>query len=46
MPQTLRDQRADEVEIRALVHRYADAASRRDPAGVAATFTADGRVAG
>ena len=25
-----------------LVHRYADAASRRDPAGVASTFTADG----
>ena len=33
---------ADELEIRALVHRYADAASRRDPAGVAATFTPDG----
>jgi ketosteroid isomerase-like protein len=33
---------ADEVAIRALVHRYADAASRRDPAGVADTFTADG----
>lgn len=33
---------ADEVAIRALVHRYADAASRRDPDGVADTFTADG----
>jgi ketosteroid isomerase-like protein len=33
---------ADELEIRALVHRYADAASRRDPAGVAGTFAADG----
>lgn len=33
---------ADEHEIRSLVHRYADAASRRDPAGVASTFTADG----
>ena len=32
----------EELAIRALVHRYADAASRRDPAGVAATFTADG----
>jgi ketosteroid isomerase-like protein len=35
----------DELEIRALVHRYADAASRRDPAGVAGTFTADGEWA-
>ena len=33
---------ADEQEIRNLVHRYADAASRRDPAGVASTFTDDG----
>ena len=33
---------ADELEIRSLVHRYADAASRRDPAAVASTFTHDG----
>jgi uncharacterized protein (TIGR02246 family) len=33
---------ADEHEIRNLVHRYADAASRRDPVGVASTFTVDG----
>jgi uncharacterized protein (TIGR02246 family) len=33
---------ADELEIRSLVHRYADAASRRDPAAVASTFTNDG----
>ena len=33
---------ADEQQIRNLVHRYADAASRRDPAGVVSTFTADG----
>lgn len=32
----------DEYAIRSLVHRYADAASRRDPAGVASTFTEDG----
>ena len=32
----------DEQAIRSLVHRYADAASRRDPAGVASTFTSDG----
>ncbi|WP_110319155.1 nuclear transport factor 2 family protein [Mycolicibacterium moriokaense] len=32
----------DEHEIRSLVHRYADAASRRDPLGVASTFTNDG----
>ncbi len=32
----------DEQAIRNLAHRYADAASRRDPAGVASTFTADG----
>ena len=36
------DTRADELAIRALVHRYADAASRRDPGGVADTFTAEG----
>jgi uncharacterized protein (TIGR02246 family) len=33
---------ADEQAIRSLVHRYADAASRRDPADVASTFTVDG----
>ncbi len=33
---------ADDQAIRNLVHRYADAASRRDPAGVAGTFTAEG----
>jgi uncharacterized protein (TIGR02246 family) len=33
---------ADELLIRSLVHRYADAASRRDPLGVASTFTTDG----
>ena len=33
---------ADELAIRSLVHRYADAASRRDPLGVASTFTTDG----
>jgi ketosteroid isomerase-like protein len=32
---------ADDHRIRALVHRYADAASRRNPAAVASTF-ADG----
>lgn len=32
----------DEEIIRTLVHRYADAASRRDPVGVANTFTSDG----
>jgi hypothetical protein len=31
-----------EHEIRSLVHRYADAASRRDPAAVAGTFTVAG----
>jgi len=36
------DRTADEVAIRRLVHRYADAASRRDPLGVASTFTDDG----
>ena len=35
-------QTADEHAIHQLVHRYADAASRRDPAGVASTFTVDG----
>jgi uncharacterized protein (TIGR02246 family) len=39
---TPRDGLADELEIHALVHRYADAASRRDPGGVASTFTPDG----
>jgi hypothetical protein len=33
---------ADEHAIRTLVHRYADAASRRDPLGVASTFTTNG----
>jgi uncharacterized protein (TIGR02246 family) len=33
---------ADELAIRSLVHRYADAASRRDSLGVASTFTTDG----
>ena len=33
---------AAEFEIRSLVHRYADAASRRDATGVASTFAADG----
>ena len=37
-----RDRVADEAEIRDVVHRYADAASRRDPAGVARVFTTDG----
>lgn len=32
----------DEQKIRSLVHRYADAASRRDPAGVAGTLTTEG----
>ena len=41
VPQT-RDHVADEIEIRAVVHRYADASSRRDPAGVASVFTPDG----
>jgi len=40
VPQT-RDHVADEIEIRAVVHRYADASSRRDPAGVASVFTSD-----
>jgi uncharacterized protein (TIGR02246 family) len=45
MPETVRETRnnvADELEIRNLVHRYADASSRRDPVGVASAFTADG----
>jgi len=33
---------ADELAIRDLVHRYADAASRRDAGGVARTFSAEG----
>jgi uncharacterized protein (TIGR02246 family) len=33
---------ADEQAIRSLVHRYADAASRRDARSVASTFTSDG----
>ena len=37
-----RDRVADEAEIRDVVHRYADAASRRDAAGVASVFSADG----
>jgi ketosteroid isomerase-like protein len=40
VPET-RDHVADEIEIRAVVHRYADASSRRDPVGVAGVFTAD-----
>lgn len=32
----------DQSEIRDLVHRYADAASRRNPTAVADTFTVDG----
>lgn len=32
----------DEQEIRNLVQRYADAASRRDPAAIASTFNIDG----
>jgi len=32
----------DEHEIRGLVQRYADAASRQDPAAIASTFTTDG----
>jgi uncharacterized protein (TIGR02246 family) len=32
----------DEQAIRSLVHRYADAASRRDPLGVASTFMENG----
>jgi len=38
-----RDHVADELEIRNVVHRYADAASRRDAAAVATTFIADGQ---
>lgn len=41
VPET-RDRLADEIEIRALIHRYADASSRRDPGGVASVFTSDG----
>lgn len=32
----------DDQAIRSLVHRYADAASRRDPVGVACTITTEG----
>ena len=32
----------NDQQIRNLVHQYADAASRRDPAAVASTFTPDG----
>jgi ketosteroid isomerase-like protein len=42
MRQTVNDSRdkvADELEIRDLAHRYADASSRRDSAGVASVFT-------
>jgi uncharacterized protein (TIGR02246 family) len=44
MTETVRRARnnvADELEIRDLVHRYADASSRRDPASVASVFTSD-----
>jgi uncharacterized protein (TIGR02246 family) len=37
-----RDDLVDELEIRAVVHRYADASSRRDSADVASVFTSDG----
>jgi uncharacterized protein (TIGR02246 family) len=37
-----RDKVANELEIRDLVHRYADASSRRNPTDVAGTFTSDG----
>jgi ketosteroid isomerase-like protein len=37
-----RDSVADELAIRDVVHRYADASSRRDPAAVAGTLTVDG----
>ena len=33
---------ADELAIRSLINRYADATSRRDAKGVASTFTSDG----
>ena len=36
------DRRADEQEIRDLVTRYADAATRLDAEGVAGTFAVDG----
>ena len=41
VPET-RDNQAYEAAIRAVVHRYADASSRRDPDGVAGTLTSDG----
>ena len=34
--------KGDEQAIRSLVERYADSASRRDPDGIASTFTPDG----
>lgn len=37
-----RDAVADELAIRDLVHRYADAASRRDAESLASNFSADG----
>jgi uncharacterized protein (TIGR02246 family) len=37
------DKTTDELDIRSVVHRYADAASRRDPSAVASTFTIDGQ---
>jgi uncharacterized protein (TIGR02246 family) len=45
MTETLRqsqDALGDELEIRNLVHRYADASSRRDAGGVASTLAANG----
>ncbi len=45
MAETLRQSRdalADEQEIRSLVHRYADASSRRDAVAVASTLANDG----
>jgi ketosteroid isomerase-like protein len=44
MPEMVNESRnkvADELAIRDLVHRYADACSRRDSAGVASVFTSD-----
>lgn len=45
MPETVsesRDKWADELAIRAVVNRYADASSCREPDGVARTLTPDG----
>jgi uncharacterized protein (TIGR02246 family) len=45
MTETVREgsgQVVDELAIRALVDRYADASSRRDPVGVASVFTRGG----